>query len=99
MIIKDKAMDPFEIHVEELQYVLKERKVRGEFKNDGTPTKNPGEEYLDDVGYYGNIEHIFKPLSRRLLARRSDVLGLDEFLYALKNIVSQLKECVERAGL
>lgn len=97
MIIKDQIIEPFEIHGEELQWILKEKKIVGEFDNRGEPTKNAGEEYLKDVGYYQHPEHLFKQLIRRLLARQIDVLTISEFLAVYKNKQSEVVSVFNKA--
>ena len=89
MIIKDSIIDPFQIHVEDRQFVLKERKVYGE------KSKKTGE-YLVDEAYHGDLKTMIRPLARRLLARQEAEVTLTEFLVAYKTLLSKIERIVDK---
>ena len=65
-----------------LQYMLKEKHVY-------VTGKNIGEEYFDTIGYYGNLEHLYKGLCEHVI--KCDLTYLENIEKIIK-LIKEIKE-------
>lgn len=73
MIISDSVIEPFIIEVDHLQFTLKKKRKKGE------TSKNPGEEYLEFIGHYVDLNSALRKIIKTRILN-DEVIALNEFI-------------------
>ncbi len=77
-----KISDKYYLETDALNYILKEKKIR----KDG---KKKGEEYYENIAYFGRIEHLYNYIIEKEIKENIELLNNIEKVIELKREISK----------
>jgi hypothetical protein len=83
MIIKDKLIEPYEIHYDGLQYTIGKPHVSAK-----------GEKSLKNTSYFHSIEYAISKIISIKMGEKQDVVTLQEFYDEFKIMFKEVKEAI-----